>query len=63
MKGRFPLFKKGNKAMNEKSGENGKVSHYALSLWRALHHTSHGQSSAYSSKEKGSFPSKVEFQF
>lgn len=36
----FTLFKKGNKAMNEKSGQNGKVSHCSLSPWHPLYHTS-----------------------
>lgn len=62
VEGRFPPFWGGKQAMNEKSGENGKVSHCALSLWRALNHTSR-QSCAYSSKESGSFPSEIEFQF
>lgn len=39
MEGCFPLFKEGHRAVNEQSGENGKVSHCALSPWRALHHT------------------------
>lgn len=38
--GRATLWKKGNKAMNEKSGQKGKVSHRALSVWHPLHQTS-----------------------
>lgn len=46
-----PFLGWGNKAVNEKSGESGKVSHCAL-----LHLTP--QSSAWSSKGKGSFPAR-----
>lgn len=38
--GRATLWKKGNKAMNEKSGQKGKVSHRALSVWHPLQQTS-----------------------
>lgn len=47
--------------MNEKSGENGKVSHCALSLWRALHHTSPARALLTVQRRKEAFLQRLSF--